>query len=99
MGQLIDLTAARVARGLDSPIVPVQQPPRPTLLEAIRQYGENSGLFDDARHVNGSAIVHKVRYWHPDSGWGASKCGQGGTTTPPDLHALVCLRCWPWWKA
>ena len=72
---------------------------RPTLVEAIRQY--NAATFADAGTINVSRVVHLVHTRREAGqhtlGW--TRCGQHGIVGHPDLHGLVCLRCWPWWKA
>lgn len=71
---------------------------RPTLVEAIRQY--DAKVFEHAGTINVTPTVHDVdvRSDGPVV-QGTARCGARGLVGQPDLHALVCLRCWPWWTA
>ena len=68
---------------------------RPTVARFLLTYPRESD--------NGLVLIGKGKVAH--SVWGTyqtfvvASCGPRGTSTPAPYDALVCLRCFPWWRA
>lgn len=95
---VVSIDVARRRRGL-RPVMGRGTTRRPTVLEAEKAY---PGQFiTSAWVVRGGKVAHRVDYVsrHPAGLAGMSRCGQVGALTTPGPDVLVCLRCWPWWKA